>query len=89
MLRDMITLIEYGRCAPEIITISGFNPIRREIAKRALGKLMQDGRINPTRIQETVAERAKELSANVEELGQQAPLEFGFTNIHPELVKLL
>lgn len=74
---------------PEIITISGFNPIRREIAKRALNKLMQDGRINPTRIEETVAECEKELSANVEELGQQATLEFGFTNIHPELVKLL
>lgn len=74
---------------PEIITISGFNPVRREIAKRALNKLMQDGRINPTRIEETVEQCQKELDANIEELGQQAVLEFGFSNIHPEIVKLI
>ena len=74
---------------PEIITISGFNPVRREIAKRALNKLMQDGRINPTRIEETVAQCEKELAINIEEIGQQAALEFGFSNIHPELIKLL
>lgn len=74
---------------PEIITISGFNPIRREVAKRALNKLMQDGRINPTRIEETVAVCEKELDSNIEEIGQQAVLEFGFSNFHPELVKLL
>jgi len=74
---------------PEIITISGFNPIRREIAKRALDKLMQDGRINPTRIEETVAQCEKELEANIEEIGQQVVLEFGISNLHPELVKLL
>jgi len=74
---------------PEIITVSGFNPVRREIAKRALNKLMQDGRINPTRIEETVEECERELDANIEEIGQQSVLEFGFSNIHPELVKLL
>jgi ribonuclease Y len=74
---------------PEIITISGFNPIRREIAKRALGKLMQDGRINPTRIEETVTQCEEELKANIEEMGQQAILEFGFRNVHPEIIKLL
>jgi ribonuclease Y len=74
---------------PEIITISGFNPVRREIAKRALNKLMQDGRINPTRIEETVAQCEEELDINIEEIGQQAVLEFGFSNVHPELIKLL
>lgn len=74
---------------PEIITISGFNPIRREIAKRALNKLMQDGRINPTRIEETVAQCEQELESNIEEIGQQAILEFGLSNVHPELKKLL
>lgn len=74
---------------PEIITISGFNPIRREVAKRALDKLMQDGRINPTRIEETVAQCEAELEANIEEIGQQVILEFGISNINPELVKLL
>lgn len=74
---------------PEIITISGFNPVRREIAKRALHKLMQDGRINPTRIEETVAQCEEELEANIEEIGQNAVLEFGFSNVHPELIKLL
>jgi len=74
---------------PEIITVSGFNPVRREIAKRALNKLMQDGRINPTRIEDTVAQCEQELEANMEEMGQQAVLEFGFSNIHPELIRLL
>ncbi|MFH1831605.1 MAG: ribonuclease Y [bacterium] len=74
---------------PEIITISGFNPIRREVAKRALTKLMQDGRINPTRIEETVATCEAELEATIMETGQKAVLEFGFSGVHPELVKLL
>jgi ribonuclease Y len=74
---------------PEIITISGFNPIRREIAKRSLGKLIQDGRINPTRIEETVEQCQEELDANIEELGQDSVLEFGFSGMHPELIKLL
>jgi len=74
---------------PEIITISGFNPIRREVAKRALNKLMQDGRINPTRIEETVVQCEQELETNIEEIGQQAILEFGFSNVNPELIKLL
>lgn len=74
---------------PEIITISGFNPIRREIAKRALNKLMQDGRINPTRIEETVVQCEEELEANIEEIGKQVVLDFGFSNVHPEVIKLL
>jgi len=74
---------------PEVITISGFNPIRREIAKRALAKLIQDGRINPTRIEETVAKCEAELDQSILEIGQQTVLEFGFRGMHPELVKLL
>ncbi|MBY0353484.1 ribonuclease Y [Candidatus Babeliales bacterium] len=74
---------------PEIITISGFNPIRREIAKRALDKLVNDGRINPTRIEETVAKCEEELDATIEEIGQQTVLEFGLSGVHPEIIKLL
>lgn len=74
---------------PEIITISGFNPIRREVAKRTLNKLIQDGRINPTRIEETVLKVESELDLSILELGQQTILEFGFQGIHPELLKLL
>lgn len=74
---------------PEIITISGFNPIRREIAKRSLNKLIQDGRINPTRIEETVAKVEFELEASIEEIGQQTVLEFGFRGVHPEIIKLV
>ena len=74
---------------PEIITISGFNPIRREIAKRALTKLMNDGRINPTRIEETVQKCEELLNASIEEIGQQAVLEFGLQGVHPEISKLL
>ena len=74
---------------PEIITISGFNPIRREVAKRALSKLIQDGRINPTRIEEIVQKCEEELESSIEEIGQQAVLEFDFRGVHPEIVKLL
>lgn len=74
---------------PEIITISGFNPIRREVAKRALVKLIQDGRINPTRIEETVTKCEAELDQSVLETGQQTILEFGFRGVHQEIVKLL
>ncbi len=74
---------------PEIITISGFNPIRKEVAKRALDKLIRDGRINPTRIEETVAKCEEEIDATILEMGQQTVLEFGFSGMHPEIVKLL
>jgi ribonucrease Y len=87
---EMATGIEFViGDTPEIITISGFNPIRREVAKRALNKLIQDGRINPTRIEEVVAQCEKELDANIEEIGQQAVLEFGIRGMNPELIKLL
>lgn len=74
---------------PEVITISGFNPIRREVARRALEKLIADGRINPTRIEETVEQCEKELDEIIEEYGKQAILEFNLQGVHPELVTLL
>lgn len=75
--------------APEIITISGFNPIRREIAKRALEKLIADGRINPTRIEETVAQCEKDIDEIIEEYGKSIVLEFNLQGIHPEIITLL
>ncbi len=75
--------------APEIISISGFNPIRREVARRTLLKLIQDGRINPTRIEETAEECNAEVEAIIEEMGQQTVLEFDFVGMHRELIKLL
>lgn len=74
---------------PEIITISGFNPIRREVAKRALNKLIIDGRINPTRIEETVAKCEVELDHSILEIGQETILEFGLRGVHQEVMKLL
>ena len=75
--------------APESLTISGFNPLRREVAKRTLQKLMQDGRINPTRIEEAVEDCEKELDLAVKEAGEQAVLEFGLPAVHPEVITLL
>lgn len=75
--------------APEIITISGFNPIRREIAKRALEKLIADGRINPTRIEETVAQCEKDIDEMIEEYGKEVVLEFNLQGINQEIVTLL
>ncbi len=74
---------------PEIITISGFNPIRREIAKRTLEKLIADGRINPTRIEETVAACEKDIDETIEEYGKSTVLELNLQGIHPEIVTLL
>jgi ribonucrease Y len=74
---------------PEVITISGFNPIRREVAKRSLEKLIVDGRINPTRIEETVAQCEKEIEDMIQEYGKQAVLEFNLQGIHPEIITLL
>ena len=74
---------------PEIITISGFNPIRREIARRTLEKLIIDGRINPTRIEETVAQCEKELEDMIQEYGRGVILEFNLQGVHPEIVTAL
>lgn len=71
------------------ITISGFNPIRREIARRTFEKLISDGRINPTRIEETVSQCEKEIEEIIEEYGKEAILEFNLQGVHPEIVTLL
>lgn len=75
--------------APEIITISGFNPVRREIAKRALTKLVEDGRINPTRIEEVVDQCQQEMDDEIQEYGKQALLEFSLSDVSPEIVTLI
>ncbi len=71
------------------ITISGFNPIRREVARRTLEKLISDGRINPTRIEETAAQCEKDIEEIIEEHGKDAILEFNLQGVHPEIVTLL
>lgn len=73
----------------EYITISGFNPIRREVARRALERMIIDERINPTRIEETVAQCEKEIDENIEDYGRKAVLEFNLQGVHPEIVTLL
>ncbi len=75
--------------APEIITISGFNPIRREVARRSLEKLIADGRINPTRIEETVAQCESEIEEMIQEYGKNAVLEFNIQGIKSEIISLL
>ena len=74
---------------PEIITISGFNPIRREVARRSLEKLIADGRINPTRIEETVLQCEKEIDEMIEEYGKQAIMQFNLQGVKPEMVSML
>lgn len=74
---------------PEIITISGFNPIRREVAHRSLERLIADGRINPTRIEETVAQCEREIEEAIAEYGKETILEFNLQGVHPEIVELL
>ena len=74
---------------PEVITISGFNPIRREVARRSLEKLIADGRINPTRIEETVAQCEAEIEEMIQEYGKNAVLQFNIQGIKPEIISLL
>ena len=74
---------------PEAVILSGFDPIRREIARIALEKLIVDGRIQPTRIEEMVNKARKEVETMIREEGEAATLEVGVHGIHPELVKLL
>ncbi|KKR97073.1 MAG: Ribonuclease Y [candidate division TM6 bacterium GW2011_GWE2_41_16] len=74
---------------PEIITISGFNPVRREIARRSLEKLIVDGRINPTRIEETVAQCEREVDDMIEEYGKNAVLQLNLQGVKQELVTAL
>ena len=74
---------------PEAVVLSGFDPIRREVARIALEKLIVDGRIQPTRIEEMVVKAQKEVETMIREEGEAATLEVGVHGIHPELVKLL
>jgi len=74
---------------PEAVVLSGFNPVRREIARVALQNLIADGRIHPTRIEETVAKVTKEIDAGIKETGEQTCMDMGVLNVHPELIKLL
>jgi len=74
---------------PECVIISGFNPIRREVAKLSLEKLIADGRIHPARIEEIVAKTAEELETAIKEAGEQATFELGIHGIHHELVRYL
>lgn len=74
---------------PEVITISGFDPVRREVARIALEKLISDGRIHPARIEEMVEKAQKEVDAAIKQAGERATFEVGIHGIHPDLVRLL
>lgn len=88
---EMATGMEFviSTDTPEIITISGFNPIRREVARRSLEKLIVDGRINPTRIEETVQLCEREIDEVIQEYGKRATLECNIQGIHSDIVTLL
>ncbi|MCR5486539.1 MAG: ribonuclease Y [Lachnospiraceae bacterium] len=74
---------------PEAVILSGFDPIRREVARIALEKLIVDGRIHPARIEETVEKAQREVEAQIREEGEAAALEVGVNGIHSELIRLL
>jgi len=74
---------------PEAVILSGFNPVRREVAKIALEKLIADGRIHPGRIEEVVAKATEEVEQAMKEAGEQAAFDLGVHGIHPEVLKLI
>ncbi len=74
---------------PEAITLSSFDPVRREIARIALEKLILDGRIHPARIEDTVAKAKAEVDRTIKQEGERAMLDAGIHNLHPELIRLL
>lgn len=74
---------------PEAITVSSFDPVRREVARLTLEKLIQDGRIHPTRIEEMYEKSKREVEATIKQTGERAVIDAGVNNVHPELVKLL
>ncbi|MFC1824913.1 ribonuclease Y [Thermodesulfobacteriota bacterium] len=74
---------------PEAVILSGFNPVRREVAKIALERLIDDGRIHPARIEEMVEQVDKEIEASIKEAGEQATFDVGVHGINPDLIKLI
>jgi ribonuclease Y len=75
--------------SPDAIILSGFDPIRREIARLALQKLVTDGRIHPARIEEVVAKTKKEVEQEILEVGKRTVIDLGIHNMHPELIRLI
>ncbi|MFQ9679320.1 MAG: hypothetical protein ACLRZH_03730 [Ruthenibacterium lactatiformans] len=74
---------------PEAITLSSFDPVRREVARMTLEKLISDGRIHPARIEETVEKCRRELELAMKREGEKAVMDVGVHGIHPDMVKLL
>ena len=74
---------------PEVVILSGFDPVRREVARLSLEKLITDGRIHPARIEETVAKVKKELDQEIKAAGESAMFDVGIYGLHPELIKLI
>jgi ribonuclease Y len=74
---------------PEAVILSGFNPVRREIARIALERLVSDGRIHPARIEEIVQKVEQEVETSIREAGEQATFDVGVHGMHPELIKLI
>ncbi len=74
---------------PEAVILSGFNPVRREVARLALEKLLADGRIHPGRIEEVVSKSEEEVEKAIKEAGEQAAFDLGVHGIHPEVLKLI
>jgi ribonuclease Y len=74
---------------PEAVILSGFNPVRREVARMSLEKLIGDGRIHPGRIEEVVAKATEEVELGIKEAGERAAFDLGVHGIHPEIIKLI
>ena len=74
---------------PEAVTISCFDPVRREVARRALARLILDGRIHPAHIEKVLAEEQREVERTIQEAGEQAAFEAGVAGLHPEILKML
>ena len=74
---------------PEAVIISGFDPLRREVARLAIEKLIDDGRIHPAKIEEMVEKAKEEVAAIIKEEGERAALETGVNNLHPDIIKLI